>query len=51
MVNDGYTDSQTVSVNIFVSGSSCSNDFDIGSDCKKGLEEAIDALQTIVNAK
>jgi len=50
-VNDGKSDSQTITVSLNVSGSGCGVVFDIGNDCKKGLEEAIDALQTVTGVK
>ena len=47
VASDGTDTSETVTVNISVSGSGSGYAvvFDIGDDCKKGLEEAIDALR------
>ena len=50
-VNDGKSDSQTITANLNVSGSGCGVVFDIGNDCKKALEESIDALQTVAGVK
>lgn len=52
IVSDGKAESSPATVDItVVLGSGCSVIFDIGNDCKKGLEEAIDALQTVAGVK
>jgi len=49
--NDGKIDSQVVTVNIDISGPGCGVIFDIGNDCKKGIEEAIDALKAVTGGQ